>query len=200
MAENNSFWRRRWKLILNIVTIAALVLLVYAIRKDLADTIENIKHVNAWLLLLLIPLQMLNYHGQTKLYQNLFDIVGNKLDYKFLYKAALELNFVNHVFPSGGAAGISYFGLRLKTGEITAAKATLMQICDSQADALPKIVRICDFSAPSRKKRHIAGRYTCRIRQPRPSHVRRSAVAAAALHHRRTGARIRPDAARDPFL
>jgi hypothetical protein len=128
MAENNSFWRRHWKLILNIVTIVALVLLAYAIRHDLADTIENIKHVNAWALLLLLPLQALNYHGQTKLYENLFNIVGNKLDYRFLYKAALELNFVNHVFPSGGAAGISYFGLRLKNGEITAAKATLIQV------------------------------------------------------------------------
>lgn len=128
MAENNSFWRQHWKLILNIVTIVALVLLAYAIRHDLADTMENIKQVNAWALLLLLPLQALNYHGQTKLYGNLFTIVGNKLDYKFLYKTALELNFVNHVFPSGGAAGISYFGLRLKNGEITAAKATLIQV------------------------------------------------------------------------
>ncbi|MDB5170123.1 MAG: hypothetical protein JWN82_519 [Candidatus Saccharibacteria bacterium] len=128
MAENNSFWRKRWKLILNIVTILALVLLAYAIRGDLVDTLNNIKRVNAWLLLLLLPLQALNYHAQTKLYQGMFKIVGNNLPYKFLYKAALELNFVNHVFPSGGAAGISYFGLRLKTTEITAAKATLIQV------------------------------------------------------------------------
>lgn len=128
MAENNSFWRRRWKLILNVVTILALLLLAYAIREDLLGTIENLKHVNSWLLWMLIPLQVLNYHAQTKLYQHMFSVVGNHLDYKFLYKAALELNFVNHVFPSGGAAGISYFGLRLKNSDITGAKATLIQV------------------------------------------------------------------------
>ncbi|HEY1064173.1 MAG TPA: lysylphosphatidylglycerol synthase transmembrane domain-containing protein [Candidatus Saccharimonadales bacterium] len=128
MAENNSFWRRRWKLVLNIATLVALVLLVFAIREDLADTIENLAKVNAWLLLLLLPIQAVNYHAQTKFYQHMFRIVGNKLSYGFLYKAALELNFVNHVFPSGGAAGISYFALRLKNNEITAAKATLIQV------------------------------------------------------------------------
>jgi uncharacterized protein (TIRG00374 family) len=39
------------------------------------------------------------------------------------------LNFVNHVFPSGGAAGISYFTLRLRDGEkLTGSKATLIHI------------------------------------------------------------------------
>jgi putative heme transporter len=128
MAEHPSFWSRRWKLIVNIVTIAALLLFAYAIRDDLVDTIKNLERVNAWLLLLLVPLQALNYHAQTKFYQGMFQIVGNKLSYKFLFGASLELNFVNHVFPSGGAAGISYFALRLKNNEITGAKATLIQV------------------------------------------------------------------------
>jgi len=128
MAEHSSFWRRHWKLIVNIITIAALFGFAYAIRDDLVDTIKNLERVNAWLLLLLLPLQLLNYHAQTKFYQGTFRIVGNKLPYKFLFKASLELNFVNHVFPSGGAAGISYFALRLKNTEITGAKATLIQI------------------------------------------------------------------------
>lgn len=42
---------------------------------------------------------------------------------------ALELNFVNHVFPSGGVTGISYFGVRLRDGDtITGGKATFIQI------------------------------------------------------------------------
>lgn len=129
MAQETSFIRRRWKLILNIITIVALLFFVYAIRKDLATTIENLARVNAWALLLLLPIEALNYHAQAKLYQGMFKVVGNKLPYKFLYKMSVELNFVNHVFPSGGAAGISYFGLRLKDGgNITAAKAALIQV------------------------------------------------------------------------
>ena len=119
---------RRWKLILNLMTIGALVLFVFLFRDDLADTVKNLGRVNAWLLLLLLPVQAVNYHAQAKMYQGMFKIVGNKLGYWFLLKASVELNFVNHVFSSGGAAGISYFGLRMKDDEITGAKATLIQV------------------------------------------------------------------------
>src|SRR5580698_1873021 len=88
----------RWKVVLNVVTVAVLLLLVYAIRGQLADTFRNLAHVNGWALLLLIPVELVNYHAQAKLYQRLFGLVGNKLPYKFLYETSLELNFVNHVF------------------------------------------------------------------------------------------------------
>jgi len=113
---------------LNIVTLVALGVLVYATRDQLADTVSNLGKVNAWALLLMLPVEALNYHAQTKMYQGLFGIVGNKLSYKHLYRTSLELNFVNHVFPSGGVTGISYFGLRLRDGQgLTAGKATLVQ-------------------------------------------------------------------------
>jgi len=121
--------RRNWKLIINWVTLLALALLVYATRHQLADTLRNLAKVHASLLLLLIPIELLNYHAQAKLYQGLFRRVGNELSYKFLLKTSVELNFVNHVFPSGGVTGISYFGLRLRKGqEITGARATLIQV------------------------------------------------------------------------
>lgn len=119
---------KRWKLILNIVTGIALLITLYAVRKDLLSTYQDLFHVHAWVLLLIIPLELLDYHAQAKLYQHLFKIVGNKLSYKYLYLASVELNFVNHVFPSGGAAGISYFGLKIKNNDISGGKATLMQI------------------------------------------------------------------------
>src|SRR4051812_34749043 len=97
------YWlRRRWKLVLNLVTLAALLVLIYAIRHQIGDTLSNLGRVNGWALLLIIPVEALNYHAQAKLYQGLFGIVGNRLSYKFLFRTALELNFVNHVFPSGG--------------------------------------------------------------------------------------------------
>lgn len=119
---------RRWKLILNILTFIALALFVVFFWSELGETIKNLGKVNAWALLLLIPIQMLNYHAQTKMYQGMFEIVGNKLKYWYLMMASIELNFVNHVFSSGGAAGISYFGLRMKDEAITGAKATLIQV------------------------------------------------------------------------
>jgi hypothetical protein len=127
--SEQSVLRRHWKVILNVVTILALVILVYVIRDQLATTIKDLTRVNAWALLLIVPIEMLNYHAQTRMYQNLFLVVGNKLKYRDLYEASLELNFVNHVFPSGGVTGISYFSVRLSgDADISGAKATLIQV------------------------------------------------------------------------
>jgi len=126
--SEQAFWQKYWKLVLNLVTILALVGLVWGTHKQVADSFANLAHVHGWLLLTLLPIELLNYHAQTKLYQGMFKIVGNDLPYKKLFRASLELNFVNHVFPSGGAAGISYFTLRLRSAEITGAKATLIHV------------------------------------------------------------------------
>jgi uncharacterized protein (TIRG00374 family) len=125
--SEHTWLRRRWKLVLNLVTLVALGLVAYAIRHQLVDTIHNLRHVHAWALLLIIPVEFLNYHAQARLYQRLFAIVGNRLDYGYLFRASLELNFVNHVFPSGGVTGLSYFSLRMRDGaKLSGAKATLV--------------------------------------------------------------------------
>lgn len=127
--SEKSFLRRRWKLILNIATLAALVVVIDITRRQIGQTIGDLQHVHGWALLLIVPIEALNYHSQARLYQRLFAIVGNKLSYKYLYKTSLELNFVNHVFPSGGVTGMSYFTLRLRSGkELSGAKATLMHL------------------------------------------------------------------------
>jgi uncharacterized protein (TIRG00374 family) len=120
--------RRRWKLIINVVTIMALVLLVIALHKQILDVFEQLDEVQWWLLFLIIPLEILNYDAQANVYKKLFAIVGNQLSYKHLFKVSLELNFVNHVFPSGGVTGISYFGLRMRSTNVTGAKATLVHL------------------------------------------------------------------------
>jgi uncharacterized protein (TIRG00374 family) len=126
--SEGSFWKRRWKLLLNIVTILALVVLVIASRHQLAQTFHNLFRVHAWALLLILPVEFLNYDAQARLYQSLFRIVGSRLGYWRLYNSSLELNFVNNVFPSGGVTGISYFGVRMREGHVTAAKATVVQL------------------------------------------------------------------------
>jgi uncharacterized protein (TIRG00374 family) len=127
MAET-SFLRRHWKLLVNLITIAALVVLVVAIRGQLADTFKNLFKVHAWILLLIIPVEFLNYDAQARQYKGLFSIVGNKLGYWRLFAITLELNFVNNVFPSGGVTGISYFGMRMRGNDISGAKATVVQL------------------------------------------------------------------------
>ncbi len=128
MSEKSWAWKH-WKLIINLITLAALAILIYIVRGDLVNTFRNLGHINAWALLLLLPVEFFNYHAQARMYQRLFAIVGNKLSYKFLIKTSLELNFVNHVFPSGGVTGMSYFTLRLRQGEkLSAGKATFIHV------------------------------------------------------------------------
>lgn len=128
MSRLSSYLVHKWKLVLNVVTICALVLLVVLTWGQLTQTFHDLFRVNAWALLLIIPVEYLNYDAQARMYQRLFAITGNKLKFWSLFKSSLELNFVNNVFPSGGVTGISYFGMRMRGAEITGAKATVVQL------------------------------------------------------------------------
>ena len=109
-------------------TILAMVLLAYIIRDQIAETIQNLRKVNAWVLLALIPLHIASYYSQGKLYQGIFRALGERFRTKSMYRLTLELNFINNVFPSGGVSGFSYLPLRLKDEGITAGQATLVQL------------------------------------------------------------------------
>lgn len=122
------FLKRNWKLLLNIVTFGLLGLAIFLLRHDIGHSLQDLGRVNTYALLLMLPLQVLNYHSYTRLYQKFMRILHHKVDYKFLLKVTLELNFVNHVFPSGGVSGFSYFSLRLKERRISAAKSALCQM------------------------------------------------------------------------
>jgi hypothetical protein len=62
------------------------------------------------------------------MYQSLFAIIGEHLDYKKMLRITLELNFINNIFPSGGVSGFSYFGLRMKSEGVSTGKSTLVQM------------------------------------------------------------------------
>lgn len=119
---------RRWKVWINIITVLALVVLVVAVRHQLYVTLKNFSRVNEWALLLLVPVEWINYDAQARLYNGLFTLVGNRLSYRFLFETSLELNFINNVFPSGGVSGISYFGVRMRSDDITTGRATVVQM------------------------------------------------------------------------
>ncbi len=118
---NFKFW-------LNIVTIAALLLLIVVSWDQIIEAFHQIDGLKIWALLLMIPIQTISYLAVAKLYQNFFTKQGNPIKLSEMCKISLELNFVNHVFPSGGVSGFSYLSLRLKQYGIPTAKSTLAQI------------------------------------------------------------------------
>lgn len=120
--------KRRWRLILTLVTFVALAGLVFVLRRQILDTFRNLDDVNALVLPLMIVWQALNYHSYTRLYQDLFAVLGERIRYRSMLRVVSELNFVNSVFPSGGVSGFSYFSVRMKDADITTGKATLVQL------------------------------------------------------------------------
>ncbi len=119
--------KQRWKLFVTIFTFTALAILIYGVRKQIGDTIDNLGKVNTWWLLLMIPLQLANYDAYTRLYRNILAVLDEHISYKSMFGIQLELNFVNHILPSGGVSGFSYFGLRMHDHKIPAGKSTLVQ-------------------------------------------------------------------------
>lgn len=120
--------RKDIKFWLNVFTIGALLMLVIISRTAIIAAFKKLGQLNASALLLMIPLQAINYYAVARVYKDYFKSQGEELKMSTMYSVALELNFVNHVFPSGGVSGFSYLSLRLKQEGISTAKSTLAQI------------------------------------------------------------------------
>lgn len=120
--------KKKWKTYITYITFLALAGSIYALRHQIAQVVDNLGKVNTWALLLMLPIQFINYDAYARMYQRMYATLGERLKYWTLFRVQLELNFVNHVFPSGGVTGVSYFGLRMKDQGVTAGKSTLIQV------------------------------------------------------------------------
>lgn len=124
---SKNFFRRNWKVILNVFTLVLLAVTIYFLRHDIGKTFADLGRVNAVFLILLPFWQIINYSAYAHMYATTLEILKAKVPMRELYKTSLELNFVNHVLPSGGVSGFSYFALRLREYGVSGAQATLVQ-------------------------------------------------------------------------
>lgn len=118
---------RRW---LNLITIVLMLLILFLARDDLVAAWHLLGQVNPWILLLVLPVQFISYYAGGAM---IFSYLRQKGDLKHTSnieatKMALELNFVNHVLPSGGVSGISYMTWRLSKLGVATGRATLAQV------------------------------------------------------------------------
>lgn len=116
---------KRW---LILITFGALALLIYLAWHDIVDAFYRLESLNPWVLLAMLPLLFLFYFALAKFFSSFFTAVGTPVKLKTLFTSMLELNFVNHVFPSGGISGFSYLTLRLRPYGVSTAKTTFAQI------------------------------------------------------------------------
>ncbi|HET7529276.1 MAG TPA: lysylphosphatidylglycerol synthase transmembrane domain-containing protein, partial [Candidatus Saccharimonadales bacterium] len=68
------------------------------------------------------------YDAYARMYVRFLKILGQNVRYRDMYRLNLELNFVNHILPSGGISGISYFTVRMRAYGVSGPKSTLSQL------------------------------------------------------------------------
>lgn len=125
VARNKKF---NWRVWLNIFTVAALTALIIIAWPDIVEVLESSKGLNIWALLAMVPILFIFYFGLAQFFAHFFRVLSCKVNLKTLFTAMIELNFVNHVFPSGGISGFSYLTWRLKPLEVSTARSTLSQL------------------------------------------------------------------------
>jgi hypothetical protein len=127
-----------FKKILSIVTIAFVVFLGYQAFSEtivlegeemtmFQATLESMKDLNLWVLLLLIPEQAAMYFSAAQIYfaflKERHKMHISKLK---LTRIALEINFVNHTMPSCGMSGLAYLAWRLRELKVSAGQVSFI--------------------------------------------------------------------------
>jgi putative heme transporter len=115
---------------LSIATLVFIAVIIYFSRHELEHAWRLLEQVNIWILLLLIPGQMLVYYASGEM---MFSYLRAKKSIDevpklSLARMSLEMNFVNHILPSGGVSGISYMTWRLGKYGVTPGRATMAQV------------------------------------------------------------------------
>jgi putative heme transporter len=118
----------KFKLWLNIITFAALGVVIFFGWHDIRAAFEKMLTLNLWVLVLVIPAQFFAFYAVARIYYHLFKGIDSPVPMRVLLPLAIELNFVNHIFPSAGVSGFSYFTVRLRREDVSPAKATLVHL------------------------------------------------------------------------
>lgn len=118
---------RAW---VSIITLFLIGVIIYFSRHELLHAWELLGRVNIWLLLLLIPGQILVYYASGEMIfsylrakKSIDDVKGMELA-----RMSLEMNFVNHILPSGGVSGVSYMTWRLSKYGVPSGRAAMAQV------------------------------------------------------------------------
>lgn len=115
---------------LTIVTLVLLSVVVIAAWPEIKKATDLLSQVNILILLLLIPIQFVSYYATGGMIFSYLRAKGEikRMGHGAMTRLALELNFVNHILPSGGAAGFSYLAWVLSRHKVPVSRSTMAQI------------------------------------------------------------------------
>lgn len=117
---------RTW---LSIATFVLILVVLILSRHELLRAWQLMTEVNLWILALIIPVVLLNYYATGEM---IFSYLRGKKMIDHVspleqMRMSLEMNFVNHVLPSGGASGVSYMTWRLSKHGVLGSRAIMAQ-------------------------------------------------------------------------
>ncbi len=115
---------------LTIITLILLAIVIFLAWPEIVKAWNLAGKINLWILALLIPVQLFSYYATGGMIFSYLRSKGDLKDVSHLRmtRIALELNFVNHILPSGGAAGFSYLGWLLTKFKVAVGRTTMAQI------------------------------------------------------------------------
>lgn len=142
-----------FKKILSVITIALVVVIAYAAFNEevvidgetitmWAATIRAFTDLNIWVLLLLIPEQILMYFSAGQIYFAFLRArQGIQITQRKLMRVSLEINFVNHALPSAGVSGLGYLIWRLKSFNISPGQVSFIHVLRYAISALANTIQ-----------------------------------------------------------
>lgn len=118
---------RAW---LSIITVVLIAIILFFSRRELEHAWELIGQVSLAWLLLIVPLTAMSYMTEGEMAFSFLrqkKLIQGVSPFK-LMRISFEMNFVNHLLPSGGVSGISYGNWRMGKLGVTTGKATMAQL------------------------------------------------------------------------
>lgn len=115
---------------LTLVTLMLLAVVVFAAWPEIVKAWGLLDRVDLWVLSLIVPVQLFSYYATGAMIFSYLRKKGNIKDVSRwrMSRMALELNFVNHILPSGGAAGFSYLAWILRRYDVPVSRSTMAQV------------------------------------------------------------------------
>lgn len=115
--------------VLSVITLLLLAVVLFTARHSLVHAWHLLSQVNILILLLVVPIVMISYFAVGEM---IFSYLRQKhlishVNPVTLMRVSLELNFVNHILPSGGASGVAYLNWRMGKFGVSVARATMAQ-------------------------------------------------------------------------
>lgn len=113
----------------SLVTAILVAVIVWQGWPSIVRAWRSLDEVTLWILALLVPVQLASFAATGEV---LFSFLRHRGELRGMHPLAamrmsLEFNFVGHMLPSGGAAGIAYTTWKLHTLGVPASRGTLGQ-------------------------------------------------------------------------